>query len=234
MIKINNSASALMQLSNGLSKLGLAVLLACSLHAVNAEKNQEKKNDKEKVAMKSEELKAAKETKTSHPIVTVETEKGQFKIELYPEEAPGTVANFIDLVERKFYNGVVFHRIIPGFVVQGGCPFGNGTGGFTDPDTKQKRTIKHEKNNLKHDKAGRVAMARTSHPDTASTQFFIDLAPLPSLDAGGVDPYGYTTFGQVIEGMEVVNKIVAENVAPYPGSDGTANPVKMLSVTVKQ
>ncbi len=189
--------------------------------------------NKEKANMKSEELKAAKDAKTTHPIVTMETEKGLIKIELYPEEAPGTVANFIDLVERKFYNGIVFHRIIPGFVVQGGCPFGNGTGGFTDPDTKQKRTIKHEKNNLKHDRAGRIAMARTSAPDTASTQFFIDLAPLPSLDAGGVDPYGYTTFGQVIEGMDVVNKIVSDNVPPYPGSDGTANPVKMVSVTVK-
>ncbi len=209
------------------SLMGLLMMALSPVLAKETKKEESK-------TMKSEELKAAKEAKMTHPIINMETEKGLIKIELYPEEAPGTVANFIDLVERKFYNGIVFHRIIPGFVVQGGCPYGNGQGGFTDPDTKQKRTIKHEKNNLKHDKAGRLAMARTSNPDTASTQFFIDLAALPSLDAGGVDPYGYTIFGQVIEGMDVVNKIVSDNVAPYPGSDGTANPVKMTSVTMKQ
>ncbi len=228
------------QFSNGLLRaLRLATLLAVlflSTTIVMAKKDKEKTETttiKEEKKMKAEELKAAKEAKIEHPIVSMTTEKGEIKIELYPEQAPGTVANFIDLVERKFYNGLVFHRLIPGFVIQGGCPFGNGTGGFTDPDTKERRVIKHEKTTLKHDRPGRIAMARTSQPDTASTQFFIDLAPLPSLDAGGVDPYGYTIFGQVIEGMEVVNKIMSENLAPYPGSDGTANPVKMTSVTVK-
>ena len=75
-------------------------------------------------------------------------------------------------------------------------------------------------------------MARTSDPDSASSQFFIDLAPLPSLNPGGVDPYGYAIFGEVVEGLDVVMKIAKENVPPYPGSDGTANPVKILSATV--
>jgi cyclophilin family peptidyl-prolyl cis-trans isomerase len=170
----------------------------------------------------------AKET-----IVLMETDKGDFKIKLYMEDAPITAGNFKDLVERKFYNGLTFHRIIPGFVVQGGCPLGNGTGNFVDPETKQTRYIKHEFNpKLSHNKAGIVAMARTSNPNSASSQFFIDLAPLASLNPGGVDPNGYAIFGEVIEGMDVVNKIVTDNVAPYPGSDGTANPVKIKSARV--
>ncbi len=208
-----------------------AALLLVSFFLASA---SAKSPDTVNTIMKAEELKASKEARVEHPIVVMKTDKGDIKIELYPEEAPGTVANFIDLVERKFYNGLVFHRIIPGFVIQGGCPYGNGTGGFTDPETKQKRTIKHEKNKLKHDKAGRLAMARTSQPDTASTQFFIDLAPLPSLDAGGVDPYGYTIFGQVIEGLDIVQKIAHDNLPPFPGSDASANPVKMLSVSLQK
>ena len=148
------------------------------------------------------------------------------------DEAPITAGNFKDLVERGFYNGLTFHRLIPGFVVQGGCPNGNGTGGFIDPETKSERRIKFEKTNLKHDKPGVVAMARTADPNSASSQFFIDLAPLPSLDAGGVDPYGYAIFGQVVDGMDVVNQIVSENVPPYPGSDGTSNPVKIISAKI--
>jgi cyclophilin family peptidyl-prolyl cis-trans isomerase len=170
---------------------------------------------------------------TKDTIVLMETDKGNFKIKLYMQEAPITAGNFKDLVERKFYNGLTFHRIIPGFVVQGGCPLGNGTGNFVDPETKQTRYIKHEfSSKLSHNKAGIVAMARTSSPNSASSQFFIDLAPLPSLNPGGVDPNGYAVFGEVIEGMEVVNQIVTDNVAPYPGSDGTANPVKIKSARV--
>lgn len=171
--------------------------------------------------------------KTKDTVVLMETDKGDFKIKLYMEEAPITAGNFKDLVERKFYNGITFHRIIPGFVVQGGCPLGNGTGNFEDPVTKQPRFIKHEFNpKLSHNKAGIVAMARTNDPNSASSQFFIDLAPLPSLNPGGVDPYGYAIFGEIIEGMEVVNQIVKDNVAPYPGSDGTANPVKIKSARI--
>ena len=184
--------------------------------------------------MESELVKEV-DAKQNHknPIVLMETEKGPIEIELFMDEAPITAGNFKDLVERKFYNGLTFHRIIPGFVVQGGCPKGNGTGNFIDPETKQARYIKHEWSpKLSHNKAGILAMARTSDPNSASSQFFIDLAPLPSLNPGGVDPYGYAVFGQVVKGMDVVNKIVQDNIAPYPGSDGTANPVKILSVKV--
>ena len=182
--------------------------------------------------MQSEELVEVKKEKQINPIVSMKTDKGEITIELYPQEAPGTVANFIDLIEKDFYNGLTFHRLISGFVIQGGCPIGNGTGGYEEGG--KRRLLKFEKNNLRHDRPGRVAMARSSHPDSASSQFFIDLAPLSSLNACGVDPYGYAIFGQVIDGMDVVNKIMKENIPPHPGSDGTANPVKMVSVTVSK
>lgn len=188
----------------------------------------------EVIIMKSEEIKEVKQEKTSQEsFVMMETDKGSIKIKLFMEEAPITAGNFKDLVERKFYNGLIFHRVIPGFVIQGGCPLGNGTGNFVDPETKKTRYIKHNNaTGKKHDQAGIIAMARTSDPDSASSQFFIDLAPLPSLNPGGVDPYGYAIFGEVVEGLDVVMKIAKENVPPYPGSDGTANPVKILSATI--
>ncbi|MCE2928705.1 MAG: peptidylprolyl isomerase [Candidatus Caenarcaniphilales bacterium] len=189
----------------------------------------------EKKIMQSETIKEVNKNsdEKQDTFVMMETEKGSFKIKLYMKDAPITAGNFLDLVKRKFYNGLTFHRIISGFVVQGGCPKGNGTGGFIDPDTGKERRIQHENNpKLKHNKAGILAMARTSDPNSASSQFFIDLAALPSLDAGGVDPYGYAVFGEIVEGMDVVEKIVKENVPPYPGSDGTANPVKIVSARV--
>jgi len=192
----------------------------------------------EKKIMESKTLKevetANNKTAVKDTVVLVETEKGTFKIKLFMEDAPITAGNFLDLVKRKFYNGLTFHRIIAGFVVQGGCPNGTGTGNFVDPETHKPRYIKHEwSSKYSHNKAGMVSMARTADPDSASSQFFIDLAPLPSLNPGGVDKAGYSIFGEVIEGMDVVNKIVKDNVPPYPGSDGTANPVKILSARVE-
>ncbi|NQY79395.1 MAG: peptidylprolyl isomerase [Candidatus Caenarcaniphilales bacterium] len=179
--------------------------------------------------MESQELKPKEEkAETAKDVALLKTEKGDIKIKLYLKEAPITAGNFKDLVSRGFYNGIGFHRIIPGFVVQGGCPYGTGTGNFEDPETNKPRYIKMEKTNFRHDKEGVVAMARTSDPDSASSQFFIDLEPLPSLDPGGVDPYGYAIFGQVIEGMDVVKTIVKENVPPFPGDDGCSNPVKII------
>lgn len=180
--------------------------------------------------LEAEKIKESfKEPKTCVEMIT---DKGTINIELFMKESPKTAGNFKDLVEKGFYNGLNFHRIIEGFVIQGGCPEGNGMGGFIDPETEKPRYLAYEKNGLLHNKAGLVAMARASDPNSASSQFFIDLAPLPSLNPGGVDPYGYVIFGQVIKGMDVVNKIVKENVAPYEGSDGTANPVHMKSVTI--
>lgn len=181
--------------------------------------------------MESQELEVKKEEKSNNAKDTavLKTTKGNIKIKLFLQEAPITAGNFKDLVNRGFYTGIIFHRIIPGFVIQGGCPLGTGTGNFVDPETNKTRYVPMEQTKFKHDKAGRVAMARTSNPDSASSQFFIDLAPLPSLNPGGVDPYGYAIFGEVIEGMDVVNKIVKENVPSFPGDDSSSNPVKIIS-----
>jgi peptidyl-prolyl cis-trans isomerase B (cyclophilin B) len=134
----------------------------------------------------------------------IETNKGQFTIELYEDKAPVTAGNFIDLVGRGFYNGLKFHRYEPGFVIQGGDPFGNGRGGFTDPATGRERTIKLEVTpELKHGQAGAVAMARTQVPDSASSQFYITLGDAAFLDMQ------YAVFGRVTEGMDVVKQLRA-------------------------
>lgn len=125
---------------------------------------------------------------------TIELEKGGvIKIEFYPDSAPNTVANFEKLANSGFYNGLNFHRVEPGFVVQGGDPSGDGTGG---PGYK----IKAEFNERKH-LTGTVAMARANQPDSAGSQFYICLAPAPFLDNQ------YTVFGQVTEGMDLVQRI---------------------------
>lgn len=132
------------------------------------------------------------------PVVVLETTKGVIKIKVFKKEAPITSANFLDLVKRNFYNGLTFHRYEPGFVIQGGCPKGDGTGNFTDPQTHHDRMIKLEKKpELKHDQAGMVAMARTNDPDTASCQFYITLAQASFLD----NPPGYAVFGKVVDGL---------------------------------
>ena len=119
---------------------------------------------------------------------------GDIVIELFDKEAPGTVQNFIDLINKGFYNGLTFHRVIPGFVAQGGCPNGNGTGGpgYTIKDELIGNPHKHER--------GALSMAHRG-PNTGGSQFFIVYEPQPHLD--GV----HTVFGKVIEGMDVVNKI---------------------------
>jgi cyclophilin family peptidyl-prolyl cis-trans isomerase len=139
---------------------------------------------------------------TTEPVVVMDTNKGTIKIEVFKTEAPITANNFLDLVQRKFYDGLSFHRVEPGFVVQGGDPKGNGTGGFIDPQTKRERTIPLEtKPNLKHNAAGMVAMARSNDPNSASSQFYITLGPASFLDGG------YAVFGKVIDGLEVVKQL---------------------------
>lgn len=127
------------------------------------------------------------------PRAIIETAAGQIVVELYEKDAPATVANFIKLIKSGFYNGLTFHRVEPGFVVQGGDPNGNGTGG-------PGYTIKDEVNARKH-VTGAVAMAKTMAPNSAGSQFYITLAPQPMLDGR------YTVFGQVVEGMDLVTKI---------------------------
>ena len=133
------------------------------------------------------------------PIVSIETTKGLIKVEVFKTDAPITAENFLDLVNKGFYNGLSFHRYEPGFVIQGGCPDGNGTGDYKDPATGKKRTIQLEKKpNLKHNEAGMLAMARSNDPNSASCQYYITLAPAGFLD----NPPGYAVFGKVVEGLD--------------------------------
>lgn len=127
----------------------------------------------------------------------IETDKGNIVLELFEKDAPGTVKNFTDLIEKGFYDGLTFHRIVPEFVVQGGCPIGNGTGG-------PGYTIKCEINPNKHLR-GALSMAHRGK-DTGGSQFFICLGDFPHLD--GV----HTVFGKVVEGMDVVDSLVAGDV----------------------
>lgn len=138
----------------------------------------------------------------ANPIVTIEMENGDImKAELYPEIAPNTVNNFISLIKKGFYDGVIFHRVIYGFMLQGGDPNGTGTGG---PGYCIKGEFSRNgfKNDLKHT-PGVLSMARTMAPNTAGSQFFIMHQTSPHLDGQ------YAAFGKVIEGMDVVNKIAA-------------------------
>lgn len=137
-----------------------------------------------------------------NPIVTIEMENGGvMKAELYPEIAPNTVNNFISLVRNGFYDGVIFHRVIPGFMIQGGDPQGTGIGG-PGYEIRGEFTGNGFRNDLKHSR-GVLSMARTMVPDSAGSQFFVMVADAPHLDGQ------YAAFGKVIEGMEVADKIVS-------------------------
>lgn len=158
----------------------------------------------------------------ANPIVTITMENGDvIKAELYPEIAPNTVNNFISLVKKGFYNGLNFHRIINGFMIQGGCPEGTGMGG---PNYSIKGEFSQNgfKNDLKHTE-GVLSMARSMRPDSAGSQFFIMHKAAPHLDDA------YAAFGKVIEGMDVVNKIATTRTT-Y--GDRPVKEQKMASVTV--
>ena len=138
----------------------------------------------------------------SNPIVTIEMENGDvIKAELFPEVAPNSVNNFISLIQKGFYDGVIFHRVIPGFMIQGGDPQGTGTGG---PGYSIRGEFSSNRflNELKHTR-GVLSMARTMDPNSAGSQFFIMHEDAPHLDGQ------YAAFGKVIEGMEAVDKIAA-------------------------
>ena len=157
-----------------------------------------------------------------NPIVTIEMENGDImKAELYPEIAPNTVNNFISLIKKGYYDGVIFHRVIPGFMIQCGDPDGTGMGG---PGYSIKGEFSHNgfKNDLKHT-PGVLSMARTMIPDSAGSQFFIMHETSPHLDGE------YAAFGKVIEGLEVVDKIARVNT-DY--SDRPMEEQKMAKVTV--
>ena len=159
----------------------------------------------------------------ANPIVTITMENGDvMKAELYPEIAPNTVNNFISLIQKGFYNGLTFHRVIPGFMIQGGCPEGTGTGG---PGYSIRGEFAQNgfRNDLAHTE-GVLSMARAMHPDSAGSQFFIMHQTSPHLDGA------YAAFGKITEGLEIVNKI-AETDTDY--SDRPLTPQVIRSITVE-
>lgn len=160
---------------------------------------------------------------SQNPVVTMTMESGNsVKIELYPEIAPNTVNNFIFLINNGFYTNLTFHRVISGFMIQGGCPNGNGMGGpgYSIPG---EFTGNHFKgNNLKHE-PGVISMARSMHPNSAGSQFFIMHKSAPHLDGQ------YAAFGRVIEGMDEVNRI-AEVATGYGDKPKTPEVIKSMTV----
>lgn len=143
--------------------------------------------------------------RVENPIVTMEiSDYGTIKIELYPKYAPNTVANFVNLVESGFYNDNTFHRLVPGFVLQGGDPDGDGTGGPGYTIKGEFSENGYGKNTLKHDK-GVVSMARTNMPNSAGSQFFIVLDDTKTIHASLDNKYA--AFGKVIEGMDIIENI---------------------------
>lgn len=159
----------------------------------------------------------------ANPVVTFEMENGDIiKAELYPEIAPNTVRNFVSLVGKGFYDGLIFHRVIRGFMIQGGCPNGTGMGG-PGYSIKGEFAQNGVVNDLKHT-PGVLSMARAMHPDSAGSQFFIMHEAAPHLDGA------YAAFGKVTEGMDVVNKI-AETATDY--SDRPLETQRMKKVTVE-
>jgi peptidyl-prolyl cis-trans isomerase B (cyclophilin B) len=148
----------------------------------------------------------------------LETSVGSMTIEFFPDKAPGHVKNFLDLAEKGFYDGTVFHRTIPGFMIQGGCPQGTGTGG---PGYQ----IKAEFNDVHHAR-GVVSMARAQDPDSAGSQFFICHGEAAFLDRQ------YTAFGNLVEGEETLDKIATAPTKPGGEGSKPVKPVKLVRVTV--
>ncbi len=158
----------------------------------------------------------------ANPIVTITMESGDvMKFELYPDVAPNTVKNFISLVKKGFYDGLIFHRVIEGFMIQGGCPDGNGMGG-PGYSIKGEFSDNGFKNDLKHE-PGVLSMARSMMPNSAGSQFFIMHKTSPHLDGS------YAAFGKITEGIDVVNKIAA---VPTDYNDRPLEPQVIKSAVV--
>ena len=163
---------------------------------------------------------------STHPRVALDTSKGRIVLELYPDKAPKTVANFLQYVKSGHYDGIIFHRVIDGFMIQ--------TGGFT-ADMTQKPTkppIQNEADNGLSNDRGTVAMARTGDPHSASAQFFINTVNNDSLNHRGKTPqgWGYTVFGKVVEGMDVVDQIAKVRT----GTKGGYQDVPVEPVVIKK
>jgi peptidyl-prolyl cis-trans isomerase B (cyclophilin B) len=196
---------------NRLSFRGLLILLAVSAVAAlpSGAGAQERKTWEREPEMKIDKEKVY--------VARMDTTAGPIVLELYPKLAPHHVNSFVFLAKENFYNGVIFHRVIPGFMIQGGDPTGTGGGG-------PGYSLKAEFNDTKHTR-GVLSMARTPDPDSAGSQFFIMHDTAPSLDNK------YTVFGKVTEGIETVDKIVT---APTGANDRPVDPVKIKSIKIEE
>jgi peptidyl-prolyl cis-trans isomerase B (cyclophilin B) len=155
------------------------------------------------------------------PTAVIETTEGPITVEFWPDVAPDHVQNFLDLSRQGFYNGLIFHRVIPGFMIQGGCPEGTGTG---SNGSKRLKAEFNRRADRRHSR-GVLSMARSSQPDSASCQFFIMHQDSPHLDGQ------YSAFGKVSQGMEVVDKIAASKTG---ANDRPVNPPKIVKITVNE
>jgi peptidyl-prolyl cis-trans isomerase B (cyclophilin B) len=155
------------------------------------------------------------------PTATIETSLGSMTVEFWPDVAPGHVNNFVELSKKGFYNGLIFHRVIPGFMIQGGCPQGTGTG--SNGSTRLKAEF-NKRADRKHTR-GVLSMARSSDPNSASCQFFVMHQDSPHLDGQ------YSAFGKVTSGIETVDKIAE---VPTDGNDRPRTPVKIVKITVNE
>jgi len=192
--------------SHNLSRSALFLIYLLALFSLSACSNQSSKEPSMQTSKPSQP-----------PIAVIDTSLGTIKIQCMPDKAPKTCANFIALAKKGFYNGLSFHRVIPNFMIQGGCPKGDGTG---DPGYK----IPAEFNDTKH-VPGIVSMARAADPNSAGSQFFICVATCPWLDGQ------YTAFAKVIEGQDVANKI--SNVPRGP-NDKPNTRVAINSITIQE
>jgi peptidyl-prolyl cis-trans isomerase A (cyclophilin A) len=160
-----------------------------------------------------------------NPVVTMETTLGNVKIELFEKEAPISVKNFLDYTKSGYYSGTIFHRVIPGFMIQGG-----GLTAALAPKPGNTAPIKNEADNgLKNDR-GTLSMARSGDPNSATSQFFINVANNSSLNRPNPDGFGYAVFGKVLEGMDVVDKIVS---TPQTRKNSVFQNVPNVPVTIK-
>ena len=197
------------------------VMLIWGCEQKEPKKSEQKQTEQNQMDKQGSEKKLG-ETRGGNPMVIMSTSMGDIKIELYRDKAPITVENFLAYVNEKYYEGTIFHRVIPGFMIQGG--------GFT-PEMQQKATkppIKNEADNgLKND-TGTIAMARTSVVDSATSQFFINLTDNDFLNHGNRD-FGYAVLGKVVEGMNVVNKIAGVKT----GNQGMQRDVPLEPVVIE-
>lgn len=208
------------------SRILLVLLLVITLCITGCSKEKEQKQTiKTADYSKSENIKSLDQYQTENPVVSMEIENyGTIIIELYPKVAPNTVNNFISLIASGFYDNNTFHRLIPGFVLQGGDPSGTGTGG---PNYKIKGEFSENgfDNNLKHTK-GIVSMARSQSYDSAGSQFFIMLDTAEHLDGQ------YAAFGKVIDGWDIIEKIEKEAKVANEDSGQLENNLSIIKTTV--